>query len=95
MARKKKRDEPTRQWTRVKMYPIGTLRAEELAQWSAPQDISTTGRDALMELICGIAAIDSQMERQEVAYQAIKAVYQLNNEHAEEVARWMAGIYGE
>jgi septum formation topological specificity factor MinE len=85
--------EPSRQCTAVKMLSIDTLYALDLAQQCAPDDLDTRGRDDLMELICGIAAIDNQMYRQEVAYQAIRAIYQLNNEHGEEINRWMNRLY--
>lgn len=84
-----------RNYTYIKMQPVDTLRAVELAERCAPQEADTFGRDDLMELICGIAAIDNQIFRQEIAYQACCAIYRLNNEHGLEVARWMDKIYRE
>jgi hypothetical protein len=97
MSRKSKtpaEDEP-RQYTRIRMRPIGDLRAEALALYCAPQDIETHGRDALIELLCGIAAIENPMRRQEVAQQAVLRVYELNNEHIETVARYVEEVIGE
>ena len=84
---------PRRQWTPVEMLPIDENYAVFLAEQCAPDDLDSSGRDMLMELICGIAAIEHPMYRQELAYQAIRVIYQLNNEHGEEINRWMARIY--
>jgi hypothetical protein len=77
------------------MRPIAELRAEQLAVYCAPQDIETTGRDALLELLCGIAAIENPMRRQEVAQSAVLRVYEINNEHVETVARYIEEVIGE
>ena len=99
---KKKRETPEeipewlrepRQWTPVRMLPIDTLYAVYLAERCAPDDADPASSYMMMELISGIAAIDNQMFRQELAYQVIRAVYQLTNEHGKEIDRVLAGIY--
>lgn len=78
-----------RQYTRVRMFPVDVLRAAELAERCAPQDSEPNGRKDLIELLCGIAAIDDAMRRQEVTLQAIRAVYHTGNEHLEDLARYV------
>ena len=68
MRRKPKSDaeDGARQYTPIRMRPVAELRAARLAVYCAPQNIETTGRDALIELLCGIAAIENPIHRQEV-----------------------------
>ena len=84
-----------RQYTRIKMRPVDQLRAERLAVYCAPQDVDTTARDAMIELLCGIAAIENHMRRQEVTQQVVMRVYEINNEHIETVARYVEEVIGE
>jgi hypothetical protein len=95
MKKAKTTDGAPRQYTRIRMRPIEELRAARLAVYCAPEEIDTTGRDALIELLCGIAAIESPMRRHEVAQYAVLRVYELNNEHLEAVARYVEEVIGE
>lgn len=94
-TKKAKEADSPRQYTRIRMRPIDELRAERLAVYCAPQDTHTTGRDALIELLCGIAAIENPMRRQEVTQWAVACVYEINNEHLETVARYVEEVVGE
>ncbi len=76
-----------RQYTRATMLPIETPRAEHLGRYTADMSIDSARREALIELLCGIAAIEDHMLRQEVALQAMLAVYNMGNEVSEHLAQ--------
>ncbi len=80
------------QFTPVKMLPVW----DERAIWLA-ENLVLTGYEAepLAELIAGIAAIECNMTRQELAYQAIRACYHMTNEHQKPIADFLTDIYAK
>lgn len=78
------------QFTPVRMLPVW----DERAIWLA-ENLVLTGDEAepLAELIAGIAAIECNMTRQELAYQAIRACFHMTNEHQKPIADFLTDIY--
>jgi hypothetical protein len=84
-----------RQHTEIPMQPIEDDEARELGRTLSDIGIGDDDRKNLIRLVCGIAAIDNPVTRQEVAAEAVYSIY-LNLEHIfNEVGGYVARVYEE
>jgi len=83
------------QHTPINMRPISQDDARHIADELTSIGIDDRDRKSLIVLICGIAAIDNPIRRQEVAEMAVNAIYMNHDGLFHEVGRFVAGIYAE
>jgi hypothetical protein len=86
---------PNEQHTPINMRPISQDDARYIADELTSIGIDDRDRKSLIVLICGIAAIDNPIRRQEVAEMAVNAIYMNHDGLFHEVGRFVAGIYAE
>lgn len=84
-----------KQHTEIPMRPIEDDEARELGHNLTDIGISDRDRKNLITLICGIAAINNQVTRQEVAAEAIHAIYLNLDGIYRETGAFVARIYAE
>jgi hypothetical protein len=84
-----------KQHTEIPMQPIGDNEAQELAHALTDIGISDRDRSNLMTLICGIAAIDNEVTRQEIAAEAVHAIYLNLDGIYRETGAFVASIYAK
>jgi hypothetical protein len=85
----------TKQHTKIPMQPIEDREAHELGHSLTDIGISDRDRKDLITLVCGIAAIDNQVTRQEIAAEAVHAIYLNLDEIYHETGTFVARIYAE
>lgn len=83
------------QHTEIPMQPIEDSEAQEIADALTGIGISDRDRKNLITLICGIAAIDNEVTRQEVAAEAVHAIYLNLDAIYHETGAFVAGIYAK
>jgi hypothetical protein len=83
------------QHTEIPMRPISESDARSIASNLTNIGIDDGDRKDLILLICGIAAINNPITRQEVAADAIHAIYLNLDGIFAEAGRFVAGIYAE
>jgi hypothetical protein len=84
-----------KQHTKIQMQPISDSEAREIGHDLSSIGVDDRDRCNLIMLICGIAAINNPVERQEVAETAVHAIYLNLYELFDEVAAYVARIYAE
>jgi hypothetical protein len=83
-----------RQHTTVLMLPIDLLRAEEIARRISDSTQPAEEFAALtLELLCGIASIESHADRQSTALAAAVAIFQSTLACETALAGYMAELY--
>lgn len=83
------------QHTEIPMRPIGDLEARDLGHSLTDIGISDRDRKDLITLICGIAAIENPVTRQEVAAEAVHAIYLNLDGIFHEAGAFVSRIYAE
>lgn len=85
----------TKQHTEIPMQPISYSEARELGHSLTDIGIDDRDRKMLITLICGIAAIGNETTRQEVAAEAVHAIYLNLDGIFTEVGAFVACVYTE
>jgi hypothetical protein len=83
------------QHTKIPMQPISDNDARDIADDLTNIGISDHDRKKLIELICGIAAIDDPVIRQEVTADAVRAIYLNLDGFEAEAGAFVERIYAE
>jgi hypothetical protein len=81
-----------KQHTDALMLPVNPDRAEFLAGELTQDDLDA---QALIELVCGIAAIEDAAARQRTAYAAMSQAYLQTANSQTSMLNYVAGIYKE
>ncbi len=83
------------QHTKIPMRPISDDDARRIADDLTSMGVDDRDRKNLIGLICGIAAIDDSLTRQEVTEWAVRAIYLNLDGFSDEVGSFVACIYAE